>query len=88
MEQIKKIAITISAIIFINIIVISSCEWMDCYKTNLMNIFRMNLFCNGCNRLTYDLINYQMNIYFIIGTYIVTKMDFFIKDIQTKISGI
>lgn len=87
-KEVKGLVITISVIIFMNIVVLSSCEWMECYKVSLTNVFRMNLFCNACNRVTYDLINYQMGIYFVIGTYFVTKMDLFIKDIQTQMSGI
>ena len=87
-KGVKELVIIISVIIFMNIVVLSSCEWMECYKVSLTNVFRMNLFCNACNRVTYDLINYQMGIYFVIGTYFVTKMDLFIKDIQTQMSGI
>ena len=87
-KGVKELVIIISLIIFISIVVLYSCEWMECYKVSLTNVFRMNLLCNACNRVTYDLINYQMGIYFAIGTYFVTKMDFFIKDIQTKMSGI
>ena len=87
-KGVKELVIIISVLIFMTIVVLSSCEWMECYKVSLTNVFRMNLFCNACNRVTYDLINYQMGIYFVIGTYFVTKMDLFIKDIQTQMSGI
>ena len=66
-KGVKKLVITISVIIFINIVVLYSCEWMECYKVSLTNVVRMNLLCNACNRVTYDLINYQMvNVHIII----------------------
>ena len=54
---------------------------------DFMNLMKTNLICNGCNSLTYHIMNYQMEIYLAIGIFnIFIKKTF--DDVIDKIMNI
>ncbi len=76
MEKIKKesIATCVSIIVF-NVLLLSTCSFLGCYNITFENIFRLNLLCNACTDMSYQLQKYQIQIYVFIGGYFVSKLN-------------
>ena len=72
------VVMTFSSIIFLNFLLLNSCIFFGCYEVNFTNIFRLNLFCNACTDMTYNLQRYQIQIYWALGGYSLKKTNDFI----------
>ena len=70
----------ILGVIFMNIVLIHVCTILGCYEISFMNIFRVNLMCNTCTNISYNIQKYQMQIYFAIGGFFVKKVNQYINE--------
>lgn len=86
MDQLKKLpmyvpkgvyecSLTISVILFFNILLLNICSFLGCYEITFANVFRVNLLCNACTDMSYTLQKHQFQIYIFIGGYLIKKMD-------------
>ena len=75
----------IITIILLNVISMYFCISMGCYKISFINMFRVNLLCNVCTDISYNLYKYQMEIYLGIGGFIIK---IFSDVVTNTISGI
>ena len=74
-KGIFQCGITIGFITFLNIFILNMCSYLGCYNINFENVFRMNLLCNACTDISYQIQGHQFKIYFFLGGYILTKMN-------------
>jgi len=84
-NEIKRVLITIVLITSINFLYFSVCNYFECYQLSFMNLMKTNLICNGCNSLTYHIMNYQMEIYLAIGIYLTSSLKKTFDDTIDKI---
>ena len=74
-RKVYEWTITVSIILFLNIFTINMCSFLGCYDINFANIFRMNLLCNACTDISYQIQVHQIKIYFFLGGYFIKKMN-------------
>ena len=61
---------------------------MECYRLSVINIFRGNIICNMCIDITYNVYNFQITMYSLIGGLFVKKMNDVINHITNSIKSI
>ena len=66
-EKVIKVTYVLCAIVLLNVLTMYSCTMLGCYEVSFSNVFRMNLLCNVCTDMSYNLYKHQMEIYFAIG---------------------
>jgi len=74
-EEVKKSMFSVGLIMLSNVFLLNICSFSGCYDINITNIFRLNLFCNGCTDLSYHLQKYQLQIYYAVGGYSLIKVN-------------
>ena len=81
----KMVAIGLFIIILLNLALLNICPILGCYDVSFVNLFRGNLLCNACTDMSYHIQKYQMQLYFAIGGFFVTKMNSVIGEfVNTK----
>ena len=80
-EKVIKVMYVLCAIVLLNVLSMYSCTMLGCYEVSFSNVFRMNLLCNVCTDMSYNLYKHQMEIYFTIG-------GVFFKVISDVIAGV
>ena len=80
-EKVIKIMYVLCAIVLFNVLSMYSCTMLGCYEVSFAKVFRMNLLCNMCTDMSYNLYKHQMEIYFAIG-------GVFVKVISDVITGV
>ena len=80
-EKVIKVMYVLCAIVLFNVLSIYSCTMLGGYEVSFANVFRMNLLCNVCTDMSYNLYNHQIGIYFTIG-------GVFVKVISDVITGV
>ena len=76
---------TFIVIIVLNIMIRNLCSYLGCYQLTADNLLHLNMICNGCTNITYEFQKYQINIYFLIGKYILEMVDKYIKEVKKKL---
>ena len=80
-KGVLEVSITISSILFLNLFILNMCSFLGCYDINFANVFRMNLLCNACTDISYQLQGHQFKIYYCIGGYLLNKINQIIQQI-------
>ena len=71
--RVNDIILVSLILVLINTIVLSLSNYYGCDRSNLLNILRMDLFCNGCISILYNIQDYIINLYMFIGIYLIRK---------------
>lgn len=71
--RVNDIILVSLILVLINTIVLSLSNYYGCDRPNLLNILRMDLFCNGCISILYNIQDYIINLYMFIGIYLIRK---------------
>jgi len=73
-----------SIIIFLNMITMFSCNLLGCYEISFRNIFRLDLICNTCIDISYNIYKYQKDAYLILsGVILKTSTDLFTRTLSS-----
>ena len=80
-EKVVKVMYVLCAIVLFNVLSMYSCTMLGCYEVSFANVFRMNLLCNVCTDMSYNLYKHQMEIYFAIGGTITKIFSDIISDV-------
>jgi len=78
-------SIVLVTIILINILVIDFCSYMECYQLSTSNILHLNIICNGCINITYELQKHHLKIYLIFGKVIMNIVENYIQDVKQNV---
>ena len=85
-EKVVKVMYVLCGVILFNVLSIYSCTMLGCYEVSFANVFRMNLLCNVCTDMSYNLYKHQMEIYFTIGGVLVKVISDVITGVMSGVT--
>lgn len=74
-------------IIFLNMITMYSCNLLGCYELTFRNIFRLDLICNTCVDISFNVYKYQKDAYLVISGIILKTFTDLISNTLSQIEN-
>jgi hypothetical protein len=68
----------------LNIIILSYSQYRGCYDVTFTNILRLDVLCNACISILYHVQNVTLNIYMVIGAYVIKKVGNMVDSVTKK----
>ena len=72
--KMKNYIITGITLFILNAIVLSYGQYRGCYDVTLTNTLRLDILCNACIDILYHVQSVTLNIYMVVGAYVIQKM--------------
>jgi len=69
------------SLFMVNALVMVYSNYLGCYKPTVDNIMNMNLICNGCITILYQINSITINIYMSIGVYFIKWLNNIIDNV-------
>ena len=74
-------------IICLNMITMYSCNLLGCYELTFRNIFRLDLICNTCVDISFNVYKYQKDAYLVISGIILKTFTDLISNTLSQIEN-